>query len=101
MIFRLTNVERSMLLPPNVKTDAETAQIVRNGFLIAHDDKYLMSIQKAVTVKADAFYAMQMFEESRRYMELAMRVRDMRTALAKGQQKPLYKVYEPEGVIVS
>lgn len=84
MIFELSKVERAMILPPNVRTDAETAQAARSGFVVADEDRKLIQLQKAVTARADALYAAGMFEESKHYMSLAMRVRDMRTTLAKG-----------------
>ena len=81
-VFPLTTVEAHMLLNCR-QLSTETAEQVKKGYLLARSDEDLKTIQKAVVFRADLHFAHHKFTESKRYMELAMRIRDFRTEMAK------------------
>ncbi len=100
MVFNLSSVERGMILQAikRIENQAIKNQIAA-GYILANTDGELKQLQKKVTLRADLHYANKKFPESKRYMEIAMRIRDMRTRLAKARGQNGYDLHRLDQII--
>lgn len=84
MKFHLSKVEAAMVKIATLRLDdLQQRENIEKGYIVAATDQQLVVIQKAIQDYANIYHRMQKFTEYRSYIELAQKVRDMRTSLAR------------------
>jgi UDP-N-acetylmuramoylalanine-D-glutamate ligase len=84
MKFHLSKVEAAMVKIATLRLDdQQQRENIAKGYIVAATDRQLVAIQKAIQDYANIYHRMQKFTEYRSYIELAQKVRDMRTSLAR------------------